>query len=110
MILEGKVKLHELIQGRTFHRPFPDLLDREAREERWRHNGKEFGYPQCCIDWFCAKTTNSECQKKVANKHGFIPCPTHTSMILEGKIKLHELIQGRSFHRPFPHSTPSRKK
>lgn len=73
----------------------------------WQENGKEFGYPQCCIDDFCGRTFFSEAdenQQKVGeNGFGFIPCPEHAKQIVEGTIKIESLIKNRNpDFAPFP--------
>ena len=65
--------------------------------------GKLYGYPDCCIEYFHKNFNNySEDQKKVSEGNGFIPCPFHTSMILQGTIKISDLIQNRKAPRPYP--------
>jgi len=64
-------------------------------------NGKYFGYPQCCIDYFI---TNSSTERNPSwNKTGFIPCPNCLKTVndVDG---LARLIVGRECEKPFPQS------
>lgn len=67
---------------------------------KWKHFGKHYGYPKCCINSFCNQVTTRS-QIKASNKTGFIPCKRHTKMILTKKIKLKSLIQNRFESKDF---------
>ena len=76
-----------------------------------RNNGKFYGYPDCCIDSFLSGATTplelkrvrqrTQDQQKVAQQ-GFIPCEDHAKQILQGEIKIEDLILAtRKESRPF---------
>lgn len=50
--------------------------------EHWQMMGEHFGYPQCCIDYFCAhdrKDDNYD-QKKIGDLgYGYTSCPVSFS-------------------------------
>lgn len=72
----------------------------------WEQTGKYYGYPKCCIDAFANNFDSITDDQKIAGKGtGFIPCPQHTEMILDGKIKLEDLIKNRAHKHPFPFDT-----
>lgn len=82
-------------------------------QDRWRETnaplGKKLGYPQCCIDAFCAQppqvlqaskpTEDDKLRYKVSilngKATGFIPCIDHAKQIASGKITLQSLIKDR---------------
>ena len=88
-----------------------DNLENIVKE--WYHEnaplGKSLGYPQCCINEFCAQPpellkrtrgTKADVQRyEAAHKNGeytgFIPCHNHAKEILNGNITLESLIQNR---------------
>lgn len=74
-----------------------------------KESGKMYGYPDCCIKAFIKHTpsylkrndpTSDNRMQYEASFHkgeysGFIPCPKHAKMILNGEISLESLIQNR---------------
>ena len=79
--------------------------------------GKELGYPECCINEFCAQPPellkNSKPSKDDLRRYkagcingvftGFIPCAFHAREIVMGRVTLHSLIKNRSDKfLPFP--------
>jgi hypothetical protein len=69
-------------------------------KKRWKHFGKHYGYPKCCIDGFCNEVITRS-QRRASNNTGFIPCKKHTKLILLKKIKLESLIKNRFEEKPF---------
>lgn len=89
-----------------------DEYDCIMSDQHFISNGNYFGYPKCCINSFVYPikkygyiilwSDRSELQKKVS-KNGFIPCKKHAKMILEGKLKIEDLIlPTRKHEKPFP--------
>lgn len=86
--------------------------------EESKESGKKYGFPQCCIDEFVAKTpsmmSNSqptsddklrfEMAKINGQFTGFVPCLKHAKMIKDKDITLGELIdyKKREEFLPFP--------
>lgn len=75
--------------------------------EHWKEMGKEFGYPQCCIDQFCSgvdfgRDEKLNRQERIHQCYGFIPCDKHAEMIDKGEITLESLIENRTHPIPFP--------
>ncbi len=70
----------------------------------WRVNGKYFGYPKCCIDEFIEDKHQGHptCTEDLHKCYGFIPCEKHRQDILDGVIKLEELITNRVHKDKFP--------
>lgn len=74
--------------------------------EHLLHNGNYYGYPLCCIKAFIEQFPNkfancTEIQQKAA-RNGFVPCVKHAEQIVEGKLKVEELILPTRKHpRPF---------
>lgn len=69
--------------------------------------GEYFGYPQCCIDNCISRTPDNnyymdDNQIKVDNGKGFIPCPKCAKRIVDGEIKIDDLIQNRIHPEPYP--------
>jgi len=68
-------------------------------------NGKFYGYPECCINQFIYNIKNkkkhTKDQIRVSKYKGFIPCEFHTKLILEGKMKLEDLINDRKCKKEF---------
>lgn len=60
--------------------------------DQWKHYGRHYGYPQCCIESFCNETVTRR-QRIAGNKSGFIPCKHHTKLILSGRITVQSLIR-----------------
>ena len=83
-------------------------------QEAWRANGKLFGYPQCCIDWFVERSskiyslpTMEEILKAAevlenqrGYSHGFIPCPECARKVTPGTEG--SLITNRLCPTPYP--------
>ncbi len=85
--------------------------------EKWKEEneplGLDLGYPQCCVDEFCAQPPQSFKGNPSKDDHrrykagclkgeftGFIPCKEHAKQIVQGKITLHSLIKNRSLLFP----------
>lgn len=81
-------------------------------------NGKKYGYPQCCIDYFvktCTDKVKSHKDQLIAgqcmraayingNYSGYIPCPAHLEALLYSDAKLEDFIKDRdSSLAPFPY-------
>lgn len=68
-------------------------------------NGNYYGYPPCCIESFVQnflQHCQTDKQVKAGKYTGFIPCVKHAEEILEGKIKLEDLILSTRKHsKPF---------
>jgi hypothetical protein len=68
------------------------------RDIEWHmyKTGDYYGYPRCCIkefmETFYTFGKRTDKQKKASNGLGFIPCVKHAEEILEGKIKVEDLI------------------
>lgn len=60
------------------------------------HNGKYYGYPECCIQefikYYLKEKPRTDEQEKVHQFSGFIPCHQHALEILAGKITLQAII------------------
>lgn len=69
----------------------------------WRDWGVYFGYPKCCIKDFCTRGYKMTKEQEEVNKNlGFVPCPSCSKKILEGKETLESLIKNRKHKDPFP--------
>lgn len=96
-------------------------VDTEEAKRKWYNEnaplGKDLGFPQCCINEFCAqppqvlkrtKLTAADYARYDASlidgkQTGFFPCAAHAKQILSGEIKLADLIQNRNSQLPpFP--------
>ncbi len=79
----------------------------------WEVSGRYFGYPQCCIEAFCALSHMAEfdtgVQVRVSKNSGFIPCTTCADKVERGEVMLKDLITNRAHRKTFPHSTATRK-
>lgn len=64
------------------------------RQKVWLSNGMYFGFPPCCIFSFMfVKVKNrTKNQNKVHKFFGFIPCSECSDRIVNGEIKLEDLI------------------
>lgn len=76
------------------------------RADIWRHNGRLLGYPQCCIDAFCANAggpLSAEQEQIAALGYGFIPCKRCAIEVASGLRRLASLINNRDVEIPaFP--------
>ncbi len=73
--------------------------------------GRHYGYPRCCVrsfvypikeDDYLTLFENRPKVQQLAAKNGFIPCLKHSKMILDGEIKIEDLIlPTRMDSRPF---------
>lgn len=86
----------------------------EKYTEIWQNNGKYFGYPQCCIDFFIKRgiaVLNGDFNSiKLSPEHenlsiktGFIPCCLHAEKIINKEIKVEDLIKNRESINIFPY-------
>lgn len=74
---------------------------------RHRMLGEYFGYPKCCIDYFC----NDPCQIRITThqkavkslKYGYVPCDSCAKKVVEGRVEVQDLIQNRICISEFPH-------
>lgn len=74
--------------------------------------GEYLGYPKCCIDEFINDNKDGRFAAHYRKQNGelpieiqgvgFIPCRKHTKMIVEGKIKIQNLINNRKCPVAFP--------
>lgn len=88
-------------------------MNEEKLKEDWYNRnaplGLDLGYPQCCVNEFCAqppellkgKPTREDIQRHDAgflnNQFtGFIPCAKHSREIIAREITLESLIKNRS--------------
>ena len=79
------------------------------REMSQNELGRYFGYPECCIDYFNTrgkliknKQTCNDITSSVSCNKGFIPCINCATQIVDGKIKLEDLITNRECETAFP--------
>lgn len=49
-----------------------------------------------------SKQQELEIKRKASNKTGFIPCKYHSEQIVNGNLRIEELIQNRKHELPFP--------
>lgn len=70
----------------------------------WKERGKYFGYPKCCIDAFCNRSSFDITpeQEKAIDNHGFVPCQKHATMIIDKKTTLKKLIKKRECKYKYP--------
>lgn len=72
--------------------------------------GKYFGYPSCCIDNVIDRAKKgwkmTADQKKVNKNTGFVPCKMCSKKIVNGEIKIEDLIKNRICKSKFPHEGP----
>jgi len=72
-------------------------------------NGIYFGYPLCCINEFIDDLSKGESPHRrnklagIKTDGAFHPCRKHTQDILDGKIKIEDLIDSRVCPYPFPY-------
>ncbi len=69
--------------------------------------GEFFGFPRCCVDEFKIKEAKHffpwrPGEKEMVADRGFRPCDKHYKEIIDGKLKLEDLIQNRICSLPFP--------
>jgi len=72
-------------------------------KEWYRLLGKYYGYPKCCIDIFILEKKRTRIQRYIDRELGlgFIPCNSCVKKIVDGKIRIEELIKGRIFSKVF---------
>lgn len=82
----------------------------ESQIQRYRKAGKYFGYPSCCIDNVIDRASRGFVmtlnQKKVNKNTGFVPCRKCSKKIVDGEIKIQDLIKNRICKSKFPHEGP----
>lgn len=75
---------------------------------RHRMLGEYFGYPSCCVDYFCNdlfQTRITAHQKAVKSLgYGFVPCEDCARKVVEGRVGVQDLIQNRICNTEFPHA------
>lgn len=65
--------------------------------------GLYFGYPDCCIDFYCLSAENgSHLQSNDAT--GYCPCPECAKKLITGKMEKKDLLINRICAAPFPYS------
>ena len=68
--------------------------------------GIDLGYPKCCAKGFVFDRPFEKYQLEAANLNGkptgFIPCRSCATKILNGEIKITDLIKNRKISAPFP--------
>lgn len=76
----------------------------------FKHYGDYFGYPLCCVEEFIRFQKNGvilswklrPIEQQETARNGFIPCVKHAKEILEGKIRIEDLISIERKHpKPF---------
>lgn len=76
------------------------------QKKMWVLYGVFYGYPDCCIAWFCSKSTfigkMTGRQRAVVQSTGFIPCDKCARKILDKGLTIHSLIENRISHLKFP--------
>ena len=98
---------------------YPDQSEWKKENEPF---GQALGYPQCCIDEFCLQSPRFLKANKAQPKDfvryqaahlngkytGFLPCYKHAVQVLNGSIKLQDLIQPtrKPEFFPFPLAFP----
>ncbi len=72
--------------------------------EYFQIQGTFYGYPHCCIEQFIDTFGIQPCNPKrlAGSSTGFIPCLIHSKQILNGKLRLKDLIQNRQCVKSFP--------
>ena len=70
--------------------------------------GKYYGYPECCIKAFGRFIRPHPLQLEVTNHGGFVPCLRCSKLIIDGKIKIEDLIQNRECELPYPNGDGKR--
>ena len=56
------------------------------------------------------KKQELEIKRKASNKTGFIPCKHHAEEIVNGNLRIEDLIKNRKHDQPFPKGSPHPKK
>lgn len=72
---------------------------------RVREAGREYGYPECCIEAFVmmAGVKDASDERRRAGEHtGFIPCQAHALEVLAGKPLASLILPTRTVNKPFP--------
>ena len=66
--------------------------------------GRYYGFPECCIESFMQTmgALGNPLGAEAGNGTGFIPCPKHAQQVIDGDIKLEDLINNRECETPFP--------
>lgn len=76
--------------------------------DRYRKLGIYFGYPQCCVNWFCDRNegkVNFELDKnqEILNEYkGFLPCPCCAEKLVKQNKTVKFLIKNRICKTPYP--------
>ena len=74
--------------------------------------GKYYGYPKCCVQAFNNQLLRGRRphpeQLSVTNHGGFVPCLRCSKLIIDGKIKIEDLIQNRECELPYPNGDGKR--
>jgi len=69
--------------------------------KHYYERGSYYGFPRCCVRSFVepikrhGEIVNWDSRskfQKLATKNGFVPCTQHARLILDGKIKIEDLI------------------
>lgn len=100
-------------------RPKPDK-NRTPEEQYWIEVGRGFGYPECCVNFFCDSVvphiamtnlpyygTSEAVMKEPWYGTGFVPCPVcRIAMNLDPEHYIAEIIAPRRLrdYKPFPDS------
>lgn len=69
--------------------------------------GQQYGYPPCCIESFCGILGGLPILpiQAQAKKHRFIPCRSHSLLIVNNTIKIEDIIlPTRTEQHPFSNS------
>lgn len=80
------------------------MIDMEL-QAHWRRYGKWFGYPLCCVEWFCVTdrpALNNPVPKEL-NGLGYVSCPRCRQLTTE--TLLATIAANRKCPTKFPHET-----
>lgn len=83
---------------------FTKIKLRDPHTWSWIRHGIFYGYPKCCIIFFCEqgeRQSRHELQSKLSNHSGFIPCKKCTTKVISENLKLEDLIQNRFCEESF---------
>ena len=76
------------------------------RTPSYTNNGKNYGYPDCCIKEFSENAFKVKSPERnvcfiAAENSGFVPCYYHSCQILNNEIKITDLIKNRICKKSF---------
>lgn len=62
-----------------------DMLEVFKKENWWTFVGKYFGFPDCCIKYFCEKKSY-DIEKSLFIGTGYVPCPCCNKKIINQEV------------------------